>query len=112
MIQFEELRLSLLDYEEKLKQLREALGLDAMNEEIAKLEAQTAEDGFWNDLANSQKVQQRISQLKTRSLPTPRLRMNITTRSCSSSSPTKRRISICSTNASTASTPLYRSSRP
>ena len=38
------------------------LGLDAMNEEIAKLEAQTAEDGFWNDLANSQKVQQRISR--------------------------------------------------
>ena len=66
MIQFEELRLSLLDYEEKLKQLREALGLDAMNEEIAKLEAQTAEDGFWNDLANSQKVQQRISQLKNK----------------------------------------------
>ena len=37
MIQFEELRLSLLEYEEKLKQLREALGLDAMNKEIAEL---------------------------------------------------------------------------
>ncbi len=66
MVQFEELRLALLDYEEKLKQLREALGLDDMNKEIEALEAQTAEEGFWNDLANSQKVQQRISQLKNK----------------------------------------------
>ena len=66
MVQFEELRLSLLDYEEKLNQLREALGLDDMNKEIETLEAQTAEEGFWNDLANSQKVQQRISQLKNK----------------------------------------------
>ena len=66
MVQFEELRLALLDYEEKLGQLREALGLDAMNAEIETLEAQTAEEGFWNDLANSQKVQQRISQLKNK----------------------------------------------
>lgn len=66
MIQFEELRLSLLEYKEKLTQLREALGLDAMTEEIAKLEEETAKDGFWNDLENSQKVQQRISQLKNK----------------------------------------------
>ena len=66
MIQFEELRLSVLDYEEKLKQLRDALGLDAMNKEAEELEEQTAQDGFWNDLANSQKVQQRISQLRSK----------------------------------------------
>lgn len=66
MIQFEELRLSLLEYKDKLKQLRDALGLDAMNEEITVLEAETAKDGFWNDLENSQKVQQRISQLKNK----------------------------------------------
>ena len=66
MIQFEELRLSLLEYEEKLNQLREALGLDDMVKEVETLEAQTAEEGFWNDLANSQKVQQRISQLKNK----------------------------------------------
>lgn len=112
MIQFEELRLSLLDYEEKLKQLREALGLDAMNEEIAKLEAQTAEDGFWNDLANSQKVQQRISQLKNKVAAYTALENEYNDALVLIGSPTKRRISICSTNASTASTPLYRSSRP
>ena len=42
------------------------LGTQIMNAEIEKLEAQTAEEGFWNDLANSQKVQQRISQLKNK----------------------------------------------
>ena len=66
MVQFEELRFNVLEYEEKLGQLKEALGLEAMNEEIATLEEQTAQEGFWNDLANSQKVQQRISQLKNK----------------------------------------------
>ncbi len=66
MIQFEELRLALLEYEEKLKQLREALGLDSMQEEIAELEAQAAEEGFWNDLANSQAVLQKTSKLKNK----------------------------------------------
>ena len=66
MVQFEELRFNVLEYEEKLGQLKEALGLEVMNEEIATLEEQTAQEGFWNDLANSQKVQQRISQLKNK----------------------------------------------
>ena len=66
MVQFEELRFNVLEYEEKLGQLKEALGLEAMNEEVATLEEQTAQEGFWNDLANSQKVQQRISQLKNK----------------------------------------------
>lgn len=66
MVQFEELRLSLLDYREKLTQLGEALGVKQMSEEAEKLEQQTAAEGFWNDLENSQKVQQRISQLKNK----------------------------------------------
>lgn len=66
MVQFEELRLSLLGYTEKLTQLGEALGIDAMNAEAAELEAKTAEEGFWNDLENSQKVQTRIAQLKNK----------------------------------------------
>lgn len=66
MVQFEELRLSVLDYKEKLEHLGASLGIDAMSKEIAELEAQTAEDGFWNDLENSQKVQTRIAQLKNK----------------------------------------------
>jgi peptide chain release factor 2 len=66
MIQFEDLRFSLLENTEKLKQLGEALGIENMNKEVEELEAKTAEDGFWNDLENSQKVQTRISQLKNK----------------------------------------------
>ena len=42
MLQFEELRLELNDNKQKLSELREALGLDALKEEIAKLEAELA----------------------------------------------------------------------
>ena len=66
MIQFEELRLALLDNTDKLRQLGEALGIEATAAEISELEAKTAEEGFWNDLENSQKVQRRISQLKNK----------------------------------------------
>ena len=66
MVQFEELRLSLLDYKDKLVQLGEALGIESLKKEIEELEAKTAEDGFWNDLENSQKIQTRISQLKNK----------------------------------------------
>ena len=66
MLQYEELKHSLLEYEEKLTQLGEALGIESMNDEIKTLEEQTAAEGFWNDLENSQKVQTRIAQLKNK----------------------------------------------
>ena len=66
MLQFEELRLELNDNKQKLSELREALGLDALKEEIAKLEEQTAAEEFWGDIENSKKVLQRISQLKNK----------------------------------------------
>lgn len=66
MLQFEELRLRLLGSEKPLTDLAEALGLEKMKEEISGLEAQSAEDGFWDDLENSQKVLQRTSMLKNK----------------------------------------------
>ena len=66
MIQFEELRLQLLEDEDALKELSSALGLEEMRKEVATLEEQTAADGFWEDLGNSQKVLQRVSMLKNR----------------------------------------------
>lgn len=60
MIQFEELRLQLLEDEDALKELSSALGLEEMRKEVATLEEQTAADGFWEDLGNSQKVLQRV----------------------------------------------------
>ena len=66
MLQYEELRLSLLDYSDKLKQLGEALGIEQMNSEVSGLEKQTEAEGFWNDVENSQKIQQRITKLKNK----------------------------------------------
>ena len=45
MVQFEELRLHLLEYEDKLKELGEALGLEEMKKTVAELEAKTAVSG-------------------------------------------------------------------
>lgn len=66
MIQYEELRLAIIDKEEKLEQLKVSLALDKTAQEIAQLEEQTADGAFWDDVANSQKVLQRISQLKNK----------------------------------------------
>lgn len=66
MIQFEELRLQLLDNEDKLKELGEALGLEKMKQEVASLEEQTAANGFWDDIANTQVVLQKIASLKNK----------------------------------------------
>ncbi len=66
MLQFEEQKLRLTGAEAELTDLGEALGIQQAKEEIAALEAQSAQDGFWNDLAASQKVLQKISQLKNK----------------------------------------------
>ena len=66
MVQFEELRLKLLESEKPMGELAAALGLEEMAKEIATLEEQTAAEDFWDDLKNSQKVLQRIASLKNK----------------------------------------------
>ena len=66
MVQFEELRLKLLESEKPMGELAAALGLEEMAKEIATLEEQTAAEDFWGDLKNSQKVLQRIASLKNK----------------------------------------------
>ncbi|MBQ9066514.1 MAG: peptide chain release factor 2, partial [Clostridia bacterium] len=66
MLQYEELRLALLEQEKPLKELKEAIGYDTMAAEVKELEAKAAENGFWDDVENSQKVLQRTSKLKNR----------------------------------------------
>ena len=44
MLQYEELRLAVLENEKPLQELKEALGYDTMKEEVAKLEAEAAKD--------------------------------------------------------------------
>ena len=78
MLQYEELRLRLINHEKTLDDLSEALGLDKMKEEIAQLEKEQTVDGFWDDIANSQKVVQRTSNL--RFSHTKMLKMSLTMR--------------------------------
>lgn len=66
MLQYEELKLQLTARGGELENLAEALGLGKMKEEIAALEEQAAQDGFWDDLQNSQKVLQKTSALKNK----------------------------------------------
>jgi peptide chain release factor 2 len=66
MLQFEELKLSLEGLEPDLKDLAEALGLESMREEIAKLDEKAAQPGFWDDMSVSQKTLQRSSMLKNK----------------------------------------------
>jgi peptide chain release factor 2 len=66
MLEFEELRLHLLEYEDKLAHLKESLGLDKIIEEIKTLEEQSALPEFWEDHEGSHKVMQRISSLKNK----------------------------------------------
>ena len=64
MLQFEELRLELIDTRDALLDLADAINLEKLKTELSELEAKLGEEGFWNDIANSQKVNQRISVLK------------------------------------------------
>ena len=66
MLEYEELRLKLLEYEKPLEDLKNALGLSQMKDEIKELENEAAQEGFWDDLENSQKILQRTSMLKNK----------------------------------------------
>ena len=64
MIEFEEYKGKLNSLKPTLDGLREALHLEPAEKEIEELEGQSARDGFWNDVENSQRVQKRLKQLK------------------------------------------------
>ncbi len=60
----DELRLKLLDVKPQIDDLADAIGLNPLKEELSQLEEQTTQEGFWNDLAGTQKILQRISRIK------------------------------------------------
>ena len=64
MLEFEEQRLKLTGFENELNDLKDAIDYDGTKKEISELEAQTAADGFWDNVENSQKVLQKISRCK------------------------------------------------
>jgi len=64
MLEFEEYKVKLNNMKPTLDGLGSALKLDDAKREIAGLEAESAKEGFWNDLDRSQKVQKRMKQLQ------------------------------------------------
>ena len=66
LIQFEEYKNKLSGMRQPLDELGAALKLDQARNEVEKLEEESAQEGFWNDTENSQKVQKRISSLKNK----------------------------------------------
>jgi peptide chain release factor 2 len=64
LIQFEEYKQKLLALGPRLEELERGLGLAAAREELARLNAETMEDGYWNDLERSQAAQKAIRRLE------------------------------------------------
>lgn len=66
MLEFEDYKVKLNTIRPTLDGLGGALKLDDARAEIAKLEAESSEDGFWSDIERSQKVQKRMKQLQNK----------------------------------------------
>ena len=56
LIEYDAYKQKLRDLEPELDKLSAALDLDVARAEAQRLEDETAQDGFWNDLERSQKV--------------------------------------------------------
>ncbi len=65
-VEFEDYKVKLNGLKPVLENLGGALKLEDARAEIAELQKQSAAEGFWNDLSNSQKVLQRTKQLQNK----------------------------------------------
>ena len=66
LIEYDEYKQKLRDLGPELQKLSAALDVDSARQEAQRLEDETAQDGFWNDLERSQKVQMRLKQLQNK----------------------------------------------
>jgi len=66
MIQFDDYKQKINTLKPVLDNLRVALKLDECEKELSRLEEESAQENFWTDLENTQKVLQKIKQLKTK----------------------------------------------
>ena len=66
MLEFEEYKGKLNGLKPTLVDLGKALKLEEAEAEIAALRKESEQDGFWNDVERSQKVQQRLKQLQNK----------------------------------------------
>ena len=66
MIEFENLRFRLLESEKPIQNLKEALAIDLIKNEIKELEAEAAAPDFWDDMEKSQKTLKKTGSLKAK----------------------------------------------
>jgi peptide chain release factor 2 len=66
IVEFEDYKVKLAGFTPELETLRAAMKLDDAEKELADLQKESEQDGFWNDIQHSQKVQQRIKQLQNK----------------------------------------------
>ena len=64
LLEFEEYKVKLNNSRQPLADLREAMHLDDAEMEIEKLQAESEEEGYWNDLERSQNAQRRLRGLQ------------------------------------------------
>ncbi|MEA4890252.1 MAG: peptide chain release factor 2 [Clostridiaceae bacterium] len=64
MLEFDQYRLKLADMAASLDQLREALHIGPVSDEIAELEARAQEPGFWDQVERAQSIQTRMRRLQ------------------------------------------------
>ena len=67
ILEFDEYKQKISALQPLLEDLGRALKLDEIAPELERLEQESAGDGFWSDIENSQKVLQKIKQLKSKS---------------------------------------------
>ena len=64
ILQYDEYKSKLLALKPTLEELSQALGLEAAEQELDLLQAESAAEGFWNDMEHAQKVTTRIKNLQ------------------------------------------------
>ncbi len=64
MLEFDEYKVKLNNLKPQLEELKAALDLDGAARELDLLQAQSAAEGFWDNLEKAQKTQQRIKTLQ------------------------------------------------
>lgn len=64
MLEFDQYRQELSQLEGQLEQLRVALHIDRVSDEIGELEARAQEPGFWEDVERAQKIQTKVKHLQ------------------------------------------------
>ena len=64
ILQSDEYKSKLLALKPTLADLAEALGLESAHQELDLLQAESAADGFWNDMDHAQKITTRIKNLQ------------------------------------------------